>query len=113
MSGSTVILFTRFGLGQAPAELQQTLADKFLCLLAGSDVLPAKLLFYGEGVKLVCVGSPVLEPLRVLEAKGVEFVICGTCLNYFALTDKVQVGTIGGMPAIIEALNRAEKVISV
>jgi len=48
-----------------------------------------------------------------LEAKGVEFVICGTCLNYFALTDKVQVGTIGGMPAILEALNQAEKVISV
>jgi intracellular sulfur oxidation DsrE/DsrF family protein len=113
MSDSTVILFTRFGLGQAPAELQQMLADKFLCLLAGSDTLPAKLLFYGDGVKLVCAGSPVLEPLRVLEAKGVEFVICGTCLNYFALTDKVQVGTIGGMPAIIEALSRAEKVISV
>jgi len=51
--------------------------------------------------------------LRVLEAKGVEFIICGTCLSYFALTDKLQVGTIGGMPAIIEALNRAEKVISV
>jgi sulfur relay (sulfurtransferase) complex TusBCD TusD component (DsrE family) len=45
--------------------------------------------------------------------QGVEFIICGTCLNYFGLTDKVQVGTIGGMPAIIEALSRAEKVISV
>ena len=30
MSSSTVVLFTRFGLGQAPADLQQKMVDVFL-----------------------------------------------------------------------------------
>ena len=63
MSRSTVVLFTRFGLGQAPADLQQKMAGIFLSLLGVSDALPGKLLFYTDGVKLVCEGSPVLEHL--------------------------------------------------
>lgn len=113
VSDSTVILFTHFGLGQAPPELQHKMAGIFLSLLAEPDVLPAKLLFYTDGVKLVCEGSPVLEQLRALEAKGVELIVCSTCLNYFGLTDKVQVGIVGGMADILEAMDRAEKVITV
>ena len=110
---SSVILFTSFGLGQAPNDLQQKLVGVFLTLLNQSDALPSKLLFYTEGVKLVCEGSPVLEQLRALEAKGMELIICSTCLNYFGLSNKVQVGIVGGMPDILEALSRAEKVITV
>lgn len=113
MSRSTVVLFTRFGLGQAPADLQEKMADIFLSLLGRSDALPGRLLFYTDGVKLVCEGSPVLEQLRALETKGVELIVCSTCLNYFGLTDKVQVGVVGGMTAILEAMARAEKVVSV
>jgi len=106
-------LFTRFGLGQAPAELQQKMADIFLSLLGEWKVLPGKLLFYTDGVKLVCEGSPVLEQLRALEAKGVDLIVCSTCLNYFGLMDKVQVGAVGGMAAILQSLSQAEKVVSV
>lgn len=113
MSSSTVVLFTRFGLGQAPADLQQKMAGIFLSLLVESNALPGKLLFYTDGVKLVCEGSPVLEQLRVLEAKGVGLIVCSTCLNYFGLMDKVQVGVVGGMAAILEAMAQAEKVVSV
>jgi hypothetical protein len=40
-------------------------------------------------------------------------VICSTCLNYYDLTDQVQVGVIGGMTDIIEAQWQAEKVITI
>jgi len=113
LSSSTVILFTRFGMGEAPAELSQKLAGVFFSLLDESSVLPAKLLFYTDGVKLVCDGSPVLEQLQALEAKGVELIACSTCLNYFGLGDQVRIGIAGGMHDIIEALAQADKVISV
>ena len=113
MSNSTVVLFTRFGLGQAPEELQHKMAGVFLTLLAESEALPNQLLFYTDGVKLVCKGSPVLEQLRALQAKGVELIVCSTCLNYFGLTDQREVGIVGGMPDILEAMQRAGKVISV
>ena len=108
----TVFLFTRNGLGDAPKNLQQTLAVKFLSLAAQAEEKPAQVVFYAEGVKLVCEGSLVLEWLRRLEAAGVELIICSTCLEYFGLTDKVRAGKIGGMPGILAALQEAEKVIS-
>ena len=109
---NTVLLFTRNGLGDAPAELQQRLAVKFLSLLADSGTHPAKILFYTNGVKLACNGSPALEPLRALEAQGVELVLCQTCLEYYELLDQVAVGVVGGMPDIIEAMRMAGKVIT-
>jgi len=112
MTSNTILLFTRFGLGDAPAELQQQLAVKYLTLTLESGHLPAKILFYTEGVRLACSGSPVLDLLRVLEQRGVELILCQTCLNYFGLLDQVQVGVVGGMGDILEALTKADKVIA-
>src|SRR3972149_4583264 len=112
MASDTVMVFTRFGLGSGPDELQKLLAGKFLSLLNESGDLPAKILFYNEGVKLACEGSPVLEPLRTLQARSVELILCSTCLDYFGLREQVAVGIIGGLPDIIEAMQIAEKVIS-
>jgi len=108
----TILLFTRNGLGDAPEGLQQTLAVKYLSLAAQEEEKPAQIVFYADGVKLVCEGSLVLQWLRVLEAAGVELIVCSTCLEYFGLTDKVRVGNVGGMPGILAALQAAEKVIS-
>lgn len=113
MDANTVILFTRNGLGDAPAELQQTLAVKFLALILQSGALPAKILFYTDGVRLACSGSPVLDSLHALEAQGVELVLCQTCLTFFGLAEQVQAGVVGGMGDILEALGKAGKVISV
>ncbi len=112
MDSQTVLLFTHNGLGQAPEDLQQALTVKFLSLLEQSGQLPAKILFYTEGVKLACQGSPALDQLRAIEARWVELVLCKTCLDYFHLTDQVKVGIVGGMPDIIEAMQKAGKVIS-
>jgi len=110
--GDTVLLFTRFGLGHAPEDLQNTLASKYLALTLESGELPAKMLFYTEGVGLACQGSPVIELLKKLEGVGVELVLCKTCLDYLDLTSQVECGVVGGMGDILEALHKAGKVIS-
>ncbi len=112
MDSNTVLLFTRYGLGQADPALQQRLANTFLTLLGEHQLHPGKICFYTDGVRLVCEGSPVLEQLKALEAAGVELIICRTCLDSFGLLKQVRVGVVGGMPDIIEALNQAGKVIS-
>lgn len=109
---NAVLLFTRNGMGDAPAELQQVLAVKFLGLLADSGVRPAKILFYTDGVKLACSGSPALDALRALETQGVELILCQTCLGFYGLQGQVAVGVVGGMPDIIEAMRMAGKVIA-
>ena len=108
----TVLLFTRNGLGDAPEGLQQALVVKYLSLLAQDEKKPDQILFYTEGVRLVCEGSLVLGWLRSLENAGVELIVCSTCLEYFGLVEQVRVGKVGGMPNILAALQQADKVIS-
>ena len=108
----TVLLINRNGMGEADPELQIKLMQTYLTLIDEADTLPAVICFYAEGVHLVVNGSPVIESLRSLEAKGVNLIICNTCLKYFELNDQVAVGITGGMPDIIEAQRRAAKVIT-
>ena len=109
---NTVIIVTNNGMGKADEKLGQMLAGKYFELLSQNGSLPAVICFYTEGVKLVCQGSPVIEQLRRLETDGVRLIVCSTCLNYYELTEKIQVGIVGGMGDIIEAQIKAEKVIT-
>ena len=106
------ILVTKNGMGQADQVLQHKLIKTYFTLLNESDYLPAVVAFYTEGVKLLVEDSPVLEELKALESKGVRLIACSTCLDYYHLTEVVEVGIVGGMTDIIEAQWQAEKVIT-
>ena len=108
----TVLLVTRNGMGDAEPELQKKLITTYFKLLDENQILPAAICFYTNGVKLVVEGSPVIDVLQSLEAKGVHLILCSTCLKYFNLSDQVLVGIVGGMTDILEAQRRAGKVIS-
>ncbi len=109
----TVFVFRSYGMGESEdAELKIILARKFLQLVAQSDPLPTQLCFYTDGVRLCVTGSPVLEELRALEGRGVELVLCSTCLQRLGLTDHVACGVIGGMADIITAMISADETIS-
>ncbi|MCL4561425.1 MAG: DsrE family protein [Chloroflexi bacterium] len=108
----TVLLITRYGMGDAEPELQQKLITTYFKLLDENNTLPAAICFYANGVRLVVSGSPVLDTLKSLESKGVRLILCSTCLNYYNLADQVQVSIVGGMTDILEAQRRAGKVIS-
>lgn len=110
---NTVILVARNGMGDSYTALQQTLIVKYFSLLNENKILPSVICFYTDGVKLAVTGSPVLHQLKELEQKGVHLILCGTCLDYYQLSDQIQVGIVGGMTDIIEAQFRAEKVISI
>ncbi len=113
ISKKTVFLFTTYGLGQTEnAELKVKLAKKFLALLASADPLPSQICFYTDGVKLCVTGSPVLDELRALAEKGVELVLCSTCVETFGLRDQVAVGIVGGMGDIVEAVTKADNAIT-
>lgn len=114
-SKAIVLVFKSDGMGMAPAsaqDLRERLAGTFLRLVSEMDVLPRAICFYTDGVKLVCEGSPLLEPLRALEEKGVRLIVCQTCLNSFGLTDRVRVGIVGGMADILTAMWAADTVIA-
>jgi sulfur relay (sulfurtransferase) complex TusBCD TusD component (DsrE family) len=109
----TVFVFNSFGMGQTEnADLKVKLATKFLALIADADPLPSQICFYTDGVRLCTTGSPVLDELCVLSGKGVELVLCATCLETFGLQDQVAVGIVGGMGDIITAITHADNAIT-
>ena len=108
----TVIQISNDGMGKGDRALQHKLIVKYLELIQMNEHLPNAITFYTDGVKLVVDGSPALEQLRPLEAKGVRLLVCSTCLEHYGLSEKVRVGIVGGMTDIIEAQVKAEKVIT-
>ena len=110
----TVIQCTRFGMGHTNIHsLNIKLITKYFDILLQGNEHPAAITFYTDGVQLVTEGSPILDQLSQLEAKGVRLIICSTCLDELRLADKVKVGIVGGMPDIIEAQIKASKVITI
>jgi hypothetical protein len=109
---STLIQVIRDGMGAADQALQHALLRKYLVLLRENNSLPDAICFYTSGVKMVVEGSPVLDVLQSLEARGVRLIICKTCLDYFGLLEQVRVGIVGGMGDIIAAQSLADKVIT-
>ena len=107
----TVVAIGSDKMGIGSEELGKTLLKAFVFALTQQDQLPKTVLFYNGGASLTCEGSPMLEDLKALEAQGVEILTCGTCLNFYGLTEKLAVGGVTNMYAIVEKLTQAGNVV--
>ncbi len=107
----TVLVLNRYGMGEGDPALGLKILGTFLRKSPVLKDLHSIVLFNG-GVKLAIEGSPVLAELSQLHENGVEIYPCGTCLEFFGLKDKVRIGGVSNMDAIIGELNAAEKVIT-
>jgi len=98
-------------MGSGNDELGKVLIKGFIFALTQQDQLPSAILFYNGGATLTTEGSASLEDLKSLEAQGVEILTCGTCLNYYGLSDKLAVGEVTNMYVIVEKLTGADLVV--
>ena len=108
---NTVVVLSSNQMGNGSEELGQILMKGFIFALTELDELPSTVLLYNSGVKLSTEGSNSIEDLKTLQAQGVEILSCGTCLNYYELTEKLQVGDVTNMYFILEKMAQADKII--
>lgn len=106
-----VVAITKNVMGGGDETLGRTLLKSFLYALAQQETLPRTILFYNGGASVACEGSDSLEDLAQMEKAGVEILTCGTCLNFYGLSDKLKVGQVTNMYAIVEKLSAADLVI--
>ncbi len=109
--GDFVIAFTSDKMGEGEEELGRLLITNFIKAIKDLDVLPSKMVFYNNGVKLGAIGSPVYEHLKEIEGFGVNLLFCATCVNFYSLQDKVKIGTLSNMFEIAQALASAGNVV--
>lgn len=110
---SYVVVYAKDRLGEGSHELGNALAGAMINTMNEMDTLPTKIIFMNSGINLTIKGSFVLPQLKELEQKGVEMIICGTCLDYFDKMDDLAVGRISNMYEIMESMLNAGKVINV
>jgi selenium metabolism protein YedF len=103
-----VIVISSDKMGEGDEELGRRLVANFLKTLLGAEKKPRILVLYNSGVKLAAKDSAVLETLQSLENLGVEIICCGTCVNFYGLTDLVHAGRVTNMVEIVRVLTEAE-----
>ncbi len=108
---STAIVISSDKMGEGNEELGTILMKAFIYTLTETETLPTCILFYNGGAKLTTKTSAVLEDLKKLEEQGVEILTCGTCLNYYGLTEELAVGSVTNMYSIVEKMNSSHKII--
>ncbi len=106
-----VVVISSPEMGEGKEELGRTLMKGFIYALGQQDILPETILFYNGGAAMTCEGSPALEDLKSLEAQGVEILTCGTCLDFYDLKDKLQVGDVTNMYVIAEKMMGAHLIV--
>lgn len=111
-AGPLVLMVGSDVMGRGEAELGNILVRGFFHTLGEVAPQPQTIIFINTGVKLACQGSPVLEDLCALEAEGVEMLVCGTCLGYFELADRLAAGHVSNMYDIAETMLGAGKVVN-
>lgn len=110
--GGLVYVISADSMGRGNEELGWGLLQTYIQTIEKVSPLPQKILMYNAGVKLVAQGSGALEALRRLQERGVEILVCGTCLDFFQLKSVIQVGQISNMYDIMTSMIEAGKVVS-
>jgi selenium metabolism protein YedF len=110
LRNSAILVKSQF-FGEGSNELGAILMRSFLYTITESASRISHLIFMNSGVYLSTEGSPVLDHLRELERHGVQIWSCGTCLDYFTLKEKLQVGEVTNMYNATEALLNADKTL--
>lgn len=100
----TVVVLSQDIMGRGDEELGTILIKAFMNTLAESDTLPWRILLFNRGVILAAREAETVEALKNLEQSGVEILVCGTCLDYFGLKEKLAVGTVSNMYDILTTM---------
>ena len=110
---SYVVVFAKDYLGEGEYYLGNSLVGALLTTMLASERLPGKIIVLNKGVNLVTTGSLYLKQLKELEAKGVDIMTCGTCLDYYDKMDVLEVGRVSNMADILDAMLDGGKVINI
>lgn len=99
--------------GEGDSALGYSLIKMALYTLSESGNPPAQLLFMNSGVKLVTGDEQhIIDSVSSLMAQGTQVLVCGTCLDFYQVTEQLKVGEVSNMYDILSAMQTADKVIT-
>lgn len=113
MQKSLVIAISADTMGNGSEELGKILIKSFIYSLTELTEPPETLVFFNSGVCLTSNESNTIEDLKKLEKQGTKILTCGTCVNYYALQNKLAVGVVSNMSEIAQIMANAGNLINI
>ena len=89
--------------------ISQASADIMLDMIIGRGKEEA--LHLAELFLKMIQGKTTADEMDELEEAGVQILTCGTCLNYYGLTEKLKVGGVTNMYVIAQTMSEADLVV--
>jgi selenium metabolism protein YedF len=109
----TVVVLSEDIMGRGSPELGRILVKAFLNTLAENDPPPWRLVLFNRGVMLALEGEDTVQALSNLNSMGVEILVCGTCLDFFGLKEKLAIGTVSNMYDILTTMLEASNSVTI
>lgn len=110
-SAPPVVLIAGETVGTGDDKLGRILMEGFVNTLVEQDQVPDCIIFMNAGVRLAVSGSHLTGTLRTLTDRGCEILVCGTCLDFFGLKEKLEIGVVSNMYDIQRTILEASSVI--
>ncbi len=109
----TVVVLAEDIMGRGSPELGKILVKAFLNTLAENDPPPWKIVLFNRGVMLAIEGEDTVQALSNLHSMGTEILVCGTCLDFFGLKERVAVGLVSNMYDILTTMMEASNSVTI
>ncbi|OYT15863.1 MAG: sulfurtransferase-like selenium metabolism protein YedF [Bacteroidetes bacterium 4572_77] len=111
VKGDYIVNIQKDSLGDGDRLLGTSLLNSFIETLPEASQLPKAIVFVNSGIFLTLKNATAIKSLKNLEAKGVEILICGACLDFYEKNEEVAVGRVSNMYTILEAMVATGKII--
>ncbi|MEG1954439.1 MAG: sulfurtransferase-like selenium metabolism protein YedF [Mucinivorans sp.] len=109
-SGYALVIRSEF-MGSGDDALGALLMRSCVNSLGDLDLLPTWIVLYNSGVKLTIGQSDTAASLTLLRNRGVQILVCGTCVDFYGIKEQIGVGSITNMFKINDVLSKADHVI--
>ena len=109
--GGKVVILASNTMGTGDEQLGKKLMKAFVFALTNQDEVPEKVICYNSGAYLTTEDPDTIKDLKSLEEAGAVIMTCGTCLDFYGLKEKLQVGIVSNMYDIVEAQMNASLII--
>ncbi|HPI92567.1 MAG TPA: sulfurtransferase-like selenium metabolism protein YedF [Deltaproteobacteria bacterium] len=112
-TGPVVVAVSSNTMGTGDDTLGGVLMKSFLHTLLDTTPRPDVMIFFNAGVKLTVEGSEVLDDLGALAEAGTKILVCGTCLNFFEIKDRLAAGSVSNMYDIARSMLTAGRLVRI
>jgi selenium metabolism protein YedF len=111
--GPVVVVLSSETMGSGNDELGALLMRNFIHVLAETGPRPDVMVLFNSGVKLAAQGHAALEDLGKIEGSGARILVCGTCLDFYGLKERLKAGGVSNMYDIAQVMLGAGRLIRI